>query len=129
MVEESPKKSSGSNRIVERAIQVCEGQIRSLKSQLDDRYLVHIDVEHPILTWLCEHAAYLLNRLEVGHDGKTAYERSKGKRATVLGLEFGEKIFWKEKPLGAMRKLVTHCRLGLFLGIKIGFISGYQAFE
>ena len=46
MVEESPKKSSGSNGIVERAIQTCEGPIRSLKSQLNDRYMVHIATEH-----------------------------------------------------------------------------------
>ena len=65
---------------------------RYMKSQLDDRYMVRIAVEHPILTWLCEHTAYLLNRLEVGHDGKTAYERMKGKRATVLGVELGETI-------------------------------------
>ena len=40
--------------------------------------------------FLPEYAAYLLNRLEVGKDGKTAYERAKGKLATVVGLEFGE---------------------------------------
>ena len=31
-------------------------------------------------------------RLEVGKDGKTAYERAKGKKATVVGIEFGEKF-------------------------------------
>ena len=118
MVEESPKKSSGSNGIVERAIQVCEGQIRSMKSQLDDRYMVRIAVEHPILTWLCEHTAYLLNRLEVGHDGKTAYERMKGKRATVLGVEFGETIMWKQKPIGVLRKLETQWKFAVFIGIQ-----------
>ena len=71
------------------------------------------------MAWLCEHAAYLLNRLEIGRDGKTSYERSRGKRATVLGLEFAEKIFWKEKPLGTMQKLVTQWRVGLFLGINV----------
>ena len=118
MVEESPKKSSGSNGIVERAIQACEGQIRSLKSQLDDRYKVHIATEHPILAWLCEHTAYLLNRLEVGHGGKTPYERMKGKRATVLGVEFGEKLMWKQKPIGAMSKLESQWKIGVFIGIK-----------
>ena len=117
MVEESPKKSSGSNGIVERAIQACEGQIRSFKSQLDDRYKVHIAVEHPIVAWLCEHTAYLLNRLEVGHDGKTAYERMKGKHATVLGVEFGEQLTWKQKPIGVMSKLTTQWSCGISIGI------------
>ena len=89
-----------------------------MKSQLDDRYLVRIAVEHPILTWLCEHAAYLLNRLEVGHDGKTAYVRMKGKRATVLGIEFGETIMWKQKPVGVSRKLETQWQFGVFIGVR-----------
>ena len=105
-VEESPKRST------------CEGFFRSLKSQLDDRYLTRIMVEHPIVAWMCEHAAYLLNRLEVGRDGKTAYERSKGKRATALGLEFGEKILFKEKPVGALQKLMPQWKHGVFIGIK-----------
>ena len=77
-----------------------------------------IVTEHPILPWLCEHASYLLNRLEVGRDGKTAYERSKGKRATVLGLEFGEKMMWKLKPTGLMQKLETQWHFGLFIGVR-----------
>ena len=77
---------------MERAIQACEGQVRSLESQVDERYMVRLVTDQPLVAWLCEHAAYLLSRLEVGRDGRTAYERSKGKRATVLGLEFGETI-------------------------------------
>ena len=119
MVEEAPKRSSGSNGFVERAVQTCEGYIRSLKSQLDERYVVKIDIGHPIVTWLCEYASYLLNRLEVGRDGKTSYERMKGKRATVLGVEFGERIMWKEKPVGALRKMIPQWQLGIFLGVKL----------
>ena len=89
-----------------------------MKSQLDDRYVVRIAVEHPILTWLCEHTAYLLNRVEVVHDGKTAYERMKGKRATVLGVEFGQTIMWKQKPIGVLRKLETQWKFGIFICIK-----------
>ena len=68
IVEESPKHSSASNGVVERAIQACEGQIRSQKSQVDERYMVRLVTDHPLVAWLCEHAAYLLNRLEVGRD-------------------------------------------------------------
>ena len=117
MVEEAPKKSSGSNSFVERAVQTCEGYIRSLKSQLDERYAVKIDIGHPIVTWLCEYATYLLNRFVVGRDGKTSYERMKGKRATVLGVEFGERIMLKEKPVGALRKMIPQWQLGVFLSL------------
>ena len=105
MLEEYPKKSSGSNGVVERAVQTVEGFIRSLKSQLYERYMTRISAEHPIVIWMCDYASYLFNRLEVGRDGKTATERSKGKNATVLGVEFGEKVVWKGRPAGAMQKL------------------------
>ena len=80
--------------------------------------MVRIATDHPIVLWMCEHAAYLLNRLEVGRDGKTAYERMKGKKATVLGIEFGERVMRKEKPIGAMRKMVTQWQFGIFIGVK-----------
>ena len=41
----------------------------------------------------------------MGEDGKTAYERTKGKAATVLGIEFGEKISWKRKAGQKMDKI------------------------
>ena len=75
----------GSNGIVERAVQSTEQYLRTLKSALDERMNVRIDTKHPVLTWLCEYAGYMMNRLEVSVDGKTAYERCKGKKAEVLG--------------------------------------------
>ena len=36
-------------------------------------------------------AAFFISRLEVGTDGKTAHEICRGKRATVMAIEFGEK--------------------------------------
>ena len=71
-----------------------------MRSQLEERWAVKISPNHPVLTWMVGHAAVLLNRFEVARDGKTAYERMKRKTAKVLGLEFGEKILWKRKPVG-----------------------------
>ena len=42
----------------------------------------------------------------------------KGKRATVLGVEFGETIMWKQKPTGVLRKLETQWQFGVFIGIR-----------
>ena len=86
IVEESPVKSSGSNGRAERAVQTIEGQIRVLLLSLERNWGFQIDAREPILTYLPEYAAYLLNRLEIGKDGETAYERCKGKKATVLGI-------------------------------------------
>ena len=66
-----PKNSKGSNGVVERAVQSVEQFVRTLKSALDERMAVKIDTFHTVLTWLCEYAGLLLNRLEVSSDGKT----------------------------------------------------------
>ena len=91
ILEESRKKSSGSNGVVQRTVQTVEGFIRSLKSQLYERYITRISAD-------------LLNLLERGQGGKTATERSKGKTATAY-VEFGEKVLWRRRPNGAMQKL------------------------
>ena len=117
--EHSPTYSSQSNGIVERGIQSVEGMIRSLRSALEERINAKLDIGDSIWAWLVEYASYLLNRLEVGKDGKTAYERNKGKHAKVQGVEFGEAILWKRRPVGgALGKLAIMWKDGIFLGVK-----------
>ena len=51
--------------------------------------------------------------------GRTAYERNKGKKAKVLGMEFGEAILWKRRPVGgALGKLSCLWEDGLYVGIR-----------
>ena len=80
IVEHSPVGSSQSNGIIERAVQSIEGQLRVIKLALEKRYKVELPVQHPLLAWAVEYAGVMLNRCEVGHDGRTAYERLKAKR-------------------------------------------------
>ena len=46
----------------------------------------------------------MINRLEVGKDGKTSYERTRGKKTTLLGIEFGEKLLYKVKKDAKLAK-------------------------
>ena len=118
LVEESPVQSHGSNGIVERAVQAIEGLIRTMKSALEARLQGAIKADSPIVTFMAEYASYLLNRLEVGKDGKTAYERTKGKRATILGVEFGEKVMWKKRAKPKMQKLDPKWDFGILIGVR-----------
>ena len=105
---------------MERAVQTMEQYLRTLKSALDERMGVRIDTKHPPLTWLCEYAGYLVNRLEVSADGKTAYERCRGKRSEVMGLEFGERVLWKYPMKGPkMEKINARWGCGLFIGVRV----------
>ena len=62
----------------------------------------------------------VLNRMEVSSDGKTPYERIKGKKAPMLGLEFGGKIMWKCPPKnGKLEKLNPRWDYGMYLGVRV----------
>ena len=118
-MEQSPVGSSASNGVVEKAIQSVEQQVRVLESAVEGRWSVKLETRHPAIPWITEYAAVMLNRFEVGHDGKTAYERNKGKKAKVWGMEFGEAILWKRRPVGgALGKLSCLWEDGLYLGIR-----------
>ena len=55
----------------------------------------------------------------MGHDGKTAYERLKGKHARTLGIEFGEAVLWRMRPAGgALGRLSSLWEEGIFLGVR-----------
>ena len=57
--------------------------------------------------------------MEVSKDSKTAYERTNGKSAKLLGSEFGETVLWKRRPEGrALGKLGIMWQDGVFLGAK-----------
>ena len=65
-VENSPVHSSKSDGLIERAIQTVQGQIRTMKSALEDKWGVELKIDHPVWPWLVEYAALLLIRGEVG---------------------------------------------------------------
>ena len=119
VVENSPVHSSKSNGVIERGVQTAQGMIRTLRSALEDRWGVKLDTDHAVWSWMAEYAGWLVTRGEVGKDGRTAYERLKGKRAKVQGLEFGEGVLWKRRPGGGpLGKLTCMWDDGIFLGVK-----------
>ena len=87
-VEQSPVASSASNGVIERGNLSVEGQVRVLKDAFEARLGKKVPSDHAALAWLVEFAAVLINRYEVVRDGRTPYERLRGK-PSMLGLEFG----------------------------------------
>ena len=84
--ENSPVGSSQSNGVAEKAIQPVQGQVRVLKLVLEKRWGIQIPHRHSVIPSVFEYAAFLLNPYEVGHDGKTAYERLRGRKRLGLSL-------------------------------------------
>jgi hypothetical protein len=118
-VEHSPVHSSKSNGIIERSVQSVQGMIRTMRSALEEKWGVKLEVEHRVWPWLVEYAGHLLTRAEVGADGKTAYERSRGTLAKLTGVEFGEGVLWERRREGGpLGKLTCMWEDGIFLGVK-----------
>ena len=69
-------------------------------------------------SWLVEHAADLLSKYQVGEDGRTGYERLKGKPCNHELVEFGEKVHYKfnKKIRPKDDKLEINWGEGFFLG-------------
>ena len=115
-VEQSPVASSASNGVIERGNLSVEGQVRVLKDAFEARLGKKVPSDHAALAWLVEFAAVLIDRCEVGHDGKTPYERLTGKPSKLLGLEFGERLHFRRcRAAGRMSKLDVSWQDGVFL--------------
>ena len=117
--EHSPVRSSGSNGIIERAIKEVEARVRCMKSALDERLGSDLSAKSNVLPWMVEYASVLINRYLVGRDGKTAYERAKGKSSKMLGFEFAEMVHFRRAPTpGRLGKLDTLWHHGVFVGYR-----------
>ena len=74
---------------LQRGVQGVGGHIRALFLALQGRIGRKIDAREKIVNFIPEYASYLMNRLEVGKEGEVAYDRAKGKKPTVLGVDLG----------------------------------------
>ena len=95
ILEESPVKSSGSNGVAERGVQEMEGHVRALFLAFQERVGSKVDTRERVVSFIPEYAAYLMNRLDVGTDGKVAYERVKGRNRLFWESNLGRKFYTK----------------------------------
>ena len=71
------------------------------------RVKAHIPVDSPVMHWIVEHAAFVINRRLVGHDGKIPHRMVHQREAPPSQLEFGEQVLARLAPkrANAKRKL------------------------
>ena len=80
VMENSPVGEHESNGVIERTVQTVGGMIRTHKLALEKAYNKELEAENVVIQWLIIHAAVMVSLFEVGCDGRTAYERSRGKK-------------------------------------------------
>jgi len=115
--EHSPVGESSSNGTVERAIQEVAGQIRALKLHIETQADTKIDATHPLWPWLVEYAAMGIYMYQVGSDGKTARQRTRGRSAMAGTVGFGEQVLYKPMKTIKIDKSEARWVKGTWIGI------------
>ena len=75
----SPAYSPQSNGSAEKGVQDVTDLIRRHVLALQARLQQTVNLKTPVMAWLIRHAAFVLTRYSVGHDGLTPWRRLTGK--------------------------------------------------
>ena len=118
VLESSPVKESQSNGAIENAIQQLQGQFRAVKDALESRVGQRISGEMSCVPWMMSHASGLINRYHIGEDGKTNYQRWKGKSFKREVAEFGECVFYLKAGTRGVDKFECRWEEGVWLGVR-----------
>ena len=118
IMEASPVGESQSNGREENAVRRVKGQLRTIKEGLDYRYGARIPASHPVLSWIPRQAAATLTRYSVGKDGRTPYQRWKGKRFKKEVAEFGECVWYLRPRTKGVTGMMGRWSEGIWLGVR-----------
>ena len=116
--EQSPVGDPQSNGAAERAVQIVKGMIRTVRDACETSLGEKIPIDSPVMTWIVAYATAVQRRFAIGLDGRSSYQRNKGKVPTSMVAEFGEKIWYRPlHPGTAGRRPAAEPRfeLGCFL--------------
>ena len=93
LIEEHPNAyDSSGNGEIEATVKQVSGILRTNKLDLESRLGKKLPQQHPMFTWMVEHAAWIINVRTTGEDGKTAYERVRGRGYAKRLLPIGETV-------------------------------------
>ena len=115
--ERPPPGEKQSNGVIEEAGRTVRCMAVTLKDALETKVKVKIQPGDVITEWIFRWAAMLCSRYLVGTDGRTAYERRRGRRCKVPVVSFGELVHFKElHPDGKRDKWASDWHFGVWLG-------------
>eukprot|EP00974_Lingulodinium_polyedra_P066499 6436566-Lingulodinium_polyedra.AAC.1 len=89
-----------------------------MKEALGSRYGERIPPNNPVVSWLPRHVGATLTRCIVGTDGKTAYERMRGRRFRKEVAEFGECVWFLRPKSRGKTCLGSRWGEGIWVGMR-----------
>jgi len=105
--ENPPAYDPKANGAIEKGVQDINARLRLIRIALQGRVGKKLPIRHPIFEWGIEHAAFVHNRYQVGHDGCTPWRRSTGRTWKQKVVEFGEQVLGKLAPRRAATRMKT----------------------
>ena len=96
VLEASAKNESQTNGAVEEAGKTIRDFVIVLKDQIEDKADMTINSDGVISLWMVRWAAMMVSRFLVGKDGRTAYERRRGRRCKVAVIPFGKSLVQRD---------------------------------
>ena len=115
--EQPPPGESQENGRVEEAGKTLRGYLKVFKDMLEERSGKQIPTDAVLLQWLVRWVAMLHSRYRRGSDGKTAYERQRGRKCRLEVIPFGEFVHYRKLIADENKnKLESKWEDGIWLG-------------
>ena len=102
--EDAVKGDQESNGLIENAVMLIRGIIRTIKCHIESRTQEPLSDDSPVMLWLVEHAGCILSRCQKGRERKTPFERLHGKKPTQ-SVPFGEKVLARRVTTEPMNRM------------------------
>merc|ERR1712153_220696 len=96
--------------------------IKVYLNQLEEKADVKLQATDPILQWLIRWVAMAYSRYKLGADGKTPYERQKGRKCVLEVVPFRELVRYKQ--LGETSQERESLESSWFEGVWLGHARG-----
>ena len=93
--ERPPPGESQAHGSEEESGKTLRGMVKVYKDQIEKRAGIKLEAKDVILLWIIRWAAMAYSRYKIGDDGKSAYERQKGRKCRLEVVPIGESVWYK----------------------------------
>ena len=117
IIPEGPARGeSSSNGKIEEAGKTMRNLVKTWKDHVEYHANIKLEPHDPIILWMCRWAGMAYNRFHVGEDGKTPWERARGRKCHMDVVPIGEKVWYKRLKDGSRDKMAAQYEEGIWLG-------------
>ena len=116
--DQPAKGESQSNGRAEEAGKIVREFARVLKEQMEEEASIKVAGNETITLWMVRWAAMICSRYLVGKDGRTGFERRRGRKCRIPVVPFGEWVWYRQIRKGKNQedKLESEMKEGVWLG-------------